>query len=97
LEGFDVSTDIRFETIELKDKNTGRKRDAVAVMREGKRVAVIPEAKRLDRAMSLPLEQVEQVNENLTDTMKRTVGREPTHDEKEFWRAVLDYRYGEQN
>ena len=88
-----MGEDIRFETIKIRDKTRVQDRDGIAVIRDGHQVAVIPEADRLNRALSLPLEKVEYIANNLQAVMKAgTAGREPTPDEEEFWRAVWDFR-----
>lgn len=92
-----MSEDIRFETVKIRDKTRAQDRDGVAVIRDGRQVAVLPEVARLNRALSLPLEKVEYIANNLHAVMKSgAVGREPTSDEEEFWRAVLDFRYGQE-
>ncbi|MDD4985339.1 MAG: hypothetical protein PHQ43_06050 [Dehalococcoidales bacterium] len=79
---------IGFSEIVITDASTNRKWDAVEVTRGGRRVAVIPEAARLRRAMKLSLEEVEEI---LNDFAK-IVKREPTIDETEFWKAVRDFK-----
>ncbi|MDP2725980.1 MAG: hypothetical protein Q8P59_00410 [Dehalococcoidia bacterium] len=79
---------IEFKETTLIQEDTGRTVDAVAVIREGRQVAVLPEADRASRALSLPLEEVQYIVRNFASIM----GRQPTRDEKEFWRAVLDVR-----
>ena len=83
-----MSQEIRFETITMKDDTSGKDRDGVAVIRGGHRVSVLPEADRLNRALRLPLEEIEHVANNLRELLNR----EPTLDEREFWRAILDFR-----
>ncbi len=79
---------IEFEEVTITDPVTNKRCDAVAVIRNGRQVAVLPEADRLRRALNLPLEEIEHIVNNFT----RIMNREPTHDEKEFWRAVLDFK-----
>jgi len=62
--------------------------DGVAVFRNGRQVALLPEADRVRRALNLPVEDIEDTLNNFSAIM----GREPTKDEKEFWKAVLDYK-----
>jgi len=83
-----VSGDVRFEKVTIKGDTPRENRDGVAVIRGGRCVAVLPEAARLDRALSQPLEDIEYIANNLGQVL----GREPTHNEREFWRAVLDFR-----
>ena len=83
-----MSQEIRFETITIKDDTSGKDRDGVAVIRGGHRVSVLPEADRLNRALRLPLKEIEHVANNLRELLNR----EPTLDEREFWRAILDFR-----
>jgi len=82
---------IEFEEVVITDPNTNRESDAVVVMRNGKQVALLPEADRMRRALALSLREVEDTMRNFSDIM----GREPTTDEREFWRAVLDYKRGQ--
>jgi hypothetical protein len=49
---------------------------------------LLPEADRLRRALTLPLIEIEDILKNFSAIM----GREPTTDEREFWKAVLDYK-----
>ena len=79
---------IEFEEVKITDPATKKKRDAVAVIRSGRLVAVLPEADRLRRALSLPLEAIEHIVNNFTKIMNR----QPTYDEREFWKAVLDFK-----
>ena len=83
-----MSKQIRFETITIEGSIPGRHRDGIAVIRGGHRVAVLPEADRLRRALSLPLDEIEDIANNLGEALMRN----PTVDEQEFWQAVLDYR-----
>jgi hypothetical protein len=82
---------IEFEETEITNPETNQSRDAIAVIRDGRQVAVLPEIDRLRRAMNLPVEEIEHIVDHFTQIMNR----EPTNDEKEFWRAVLDYRYSQ--
>ena len=79
---------IEFEEVKITDPVTNKKHDAVAVIRNGRQVALLPEADRLRRALGLPLEEIEHIVNNFTSIMKR----EPSGDEKEFWKAVLDFK-----
>ena len=79
---------IEFEEVKITDPVTKKERDAVAVIRNGRQVALLPEADRLTRALSLPLETIEHIVNNFT----RIMNREPTQDEREFWKAVLDFK-----
>jgi len=79
---------IKFEEVVITDPITSRKSDAVAVIRDGQQVALLPEADRLRRALGLPLQEVEDIVNNFSIIM----GREPTADEREFWRAILDFK-----
>jgi len=79
---------IEFDEVTITDPVTNKKRDAVIVIRNGRQVALLPEADRLRRALSLPLEEIEHIVNNFTRVMKR----EPTCDEREFWRAILDFK-----
>lgn len=79
---------IEFEEVIITDPITNRKSDAVAVIRNRRQVALLPEADRLRRALSLPLEEIEYVVDNFPVIMNR----KPTRDEREFWKAVLDFK-----
>ena len=81
---------IEFEEVRIADTVTNKERDGVAVIRNGRQVALLPEADRIRRALGLPLEEVEYIVDNFTKIMNR----EPTPDEREFWRAVLEYKRG---
>jgi hypothetical protein len=83
-----MSEDIRFETTTIRDDALGKDTDGVAVIRDGHRVAVLPEADRLNRALRLPLKEIEYIANNLRELLSR----DPTLDEQEFWRAILDFR-----
>ena len=79
---------IGFERVIITDPATNRKSDAVAVIRNGRRVALLPEVDRLGRALNLPLEEIKDIVDNFTGIMNR----EPTSDEREFWKAILDFK-----
>ena len=79
---------IKFEETTITDPQTNRDRDAVAVIRNGRQVAVLPEADRLRRALNLSLREIEHIVNNFPELMNRL----PTQDEREFWRAVLDFK-----
>jgi hypothetical protein len=79
---------IKFEETKITDPQTNRGRDAVAVIRNGCQVAVLPEADRLRRALNLSLGEIEYIVESFSQIMNR----QPTRDEKEFWKAVLDFK-----
>ena len=83
--------DIEFKKTNIVEEETGLERSAVAVLRNNQQVALLPDANRADRALSLPLEEISYILEKFSSIM----GREPTRDEREFWRAVLDFRRGE--
>jgi hypothetical protein len=83
-----MSGDVWFERVTIKGDTPRENRDGVAVIRGGRCVAILPEAARLDRALNQPLEDIEYIANNL----RQVLGREPTRDEQEFWRAVLDFR-----
>lgn len=82
---------IEFEEVAITDPVTKRKSDAVAVIRNGRQVALLPEADRLRRALALTLREVEDIVNNFSVIM----GREPNIDEKEFWKAIMDYKRGQ--
>lgn len=79
---------VKFEEVIITDKRTQKRSDAVAVIRNGKQVALLPEADRLRRALNLPVEKIQDILANFSDIM----GRNPTPDESEFWKAVLDFK-----
>jgi hypothetical protein len=79
---------IRFEKRNRVDERTNRKMDEVAVIRDGREVAVLPEADRVDRAMGLSLDEASWIARNFEEIMHR----EPSGAEQEFWRAVVDYK-----
>ena len=83
---------VEFEKVALIDPHTKEKRDAVAVIRNGHQVAILPEFDRLTRALSQPLETICQTLHGFRAIM----GRQPTHDEREFWQAVLEFKRGQQ-
>lgn len=81
--------EIEFREVALDDPVTKQKKgDAIAVIRGGRQVALLPEADRLRRALTLSLTEVEDILKNFSAIM----GREPTTNEREFWKAVLDYK-----
>ena len=82
---------IEFEETKIIDPITNRSQDAIAVTRDGRQVAILPEADRLRRALGLSLEEVE----NITNNFVKIMNREPTHDEQEFWKAVRDFKRGQ--
>jgi len=79
---------IKFEEAVILDPITRKRRDAVAVIRDGHQVALLPDPDRLRRALSLPLGEIEHIVENFVGIMNR----EPNQDEREFWQAVLDFK-----
>jgi hypothetical protein len=79
---------IEFEETTITDPVTNRDRDAVAVIRNGRQVALLPEADRLRRALNLSLEEIESIVNHFPEIMNRP----PTRDEREFWRAVLEFK-----
>jgi hypothetical protein len=79
---------IEFGEVRVIDPLTKKERDGVAVFRNGCKVALIPEADRLRRALSLPLEEIKDIVNNFPAIMNR----QPTPDEKEFWQAVFEYK-----
>ena len=81
--------EIEFQKVTLKDPETNLdKGDAVVVIRGGCQVAQLPEADRLRRALNLSLQEIEETIHNFAVIM----GRKPTKDEKEFWKAAADYK-----
>ena len=82
---------VEFEEVIITDPVTNKKWDAVAVIRNGRQVALLPEADRLRRALSLPLGEIEHIVNNFPEIMNR----QPTRDEREFWKAVLDFKRGQ--
>ena len=79
---------IKFEETTITDPRTNRDRDAVAVIRNGRQVALLPEADRLRRALNLSLGEIEHIVNHFPELMDRP----PTQDEREFWKAVLDFK-----
>ncbi len=79
---------IEFKDVTITDPVTNKKQDAVAVIRNGHQVALLPEADRLRRALDLPLEEIEYIVDNFPVIMNR----QPTQNEKEFWKAILDFK-----
>lgn len=79
---------IEFEQVKITDPVTKKERDGVAVIRNGRQVALLPEADRLRRALNLQLEEIEYIVDNFAKIMNR----EPTPDEREFWKAVSDFK-----
>ena len=82
---------IEFRETFIEDPVTKEKQDAIAVIRDGRQVALLPEADRLRRALNLSLNEIEDTLKNFSTIM----GREPTRDEREFWKAVLDYKHNQ--
>ena len=83
-----MTEQIAFEKVIITDPATNKKSDAVAVIRNGRRVALLPEVDRLRRALNLSLEEIKHIVDNFTGIMNR----EPTSDETEFWKAILDFK-----
>jgi hypothetical protein len=79
---------IYFKETTITDPQTNRDRDAVAVLRNGQQVAVLPEVDRLRRALNLSVDEIEHIVNNFQELMNRP----PTQDEREFWKAVLEYK-----
>ena len=79
---------IYFKETTITDPQTNRDRDAVAVLRNGQQVAVLPEVDRLRRALNLSTDEIEHIVNNFHELMNRP----PTQDEREFWKAVLEYK-----
>jgi len=79
---------IKFEQVVITDPITTKKSDAVVVIRNGRQVAMLPEADRLRRALGLPLQEAEDIVNNFSIIM----GRQPTTDEREFWKAIVDFK-----
>lgn len=82
---------VEFKETFVTNPITKKSRDAIAVIRNGHQVALLPEADRLRRALALQVEEIECIVNNFT----RIMNREPTHDEKEFWKAVLDFKHSQ--
>jgi len=83
---------IKFEETTITDPQTNRARDAVAVIRNGRQVAILPEADRLRRALNLSLGEIEHIVSHFRELMNRP----PSQDEQEFWKAVLEYKRGQE-
>ncbi len=79
---------IEFRETFIEDPVTKEKQDAIAVIRDGRQVALLPEADRLRRALNLSLNEIEDTLKSFSTIM----GRESAHDEREFWKAVLSYK-----
>jgi len=76
-----MASDIRFEKHDSLDPKTKRKRDEVVVIRDGREVAVLPEASRLDRALSLPLEEAVWITRHFKGLMHSAAcGPQPKED-----------------
>jgi hypothetical protein len=82
-----VTERIEFKEILVTDPVTKKQSNAVSVIRNGRQVALLLEADRLKRALSLSLQEVEYIVDNLAEI---TNGQ--TNDTSEFWKAVLDYK-----
>ncbi|HUV45548.1 MAG TPA: hypothetical protein VMW45_00560 [Dehalococcoidia bacterium] len=83
-----MTEQIAFEKVIITDPATNKKNDAVAVIRNGRWVALLPELDRLRRALNLPLEEVKHIVDDFIGIMNR----EPTSDEREFWKAILEFK-----
>jgi hypothetical protein len=83
-----MTEQIEFREVVTIDPITSKKSDAIAVIRNGRQVAQLPEAARLRRALDAPTHEVEDIVGHFSIIMRR----EPTGDEREFWRAVLDFK-----
>lgn len=79
---------IEFKEIMINNPVTKKQSNAVSVIRNGRQVALILEAERVKRALSLSREEVEYIVDNLAE---KTNGQ-PTNDMSEFWKAVLDFK-----
>ena len=84
---------IKFEETTITNPQTNRDRDAVAVIRNGRQVALLPEADRLRRALNLSLSDVEHIASHFQELMNRP----PSQDEQEFWKAVLEYKRAQEH
>lgn len=82
---------IEFKETVTADPVTNKKQNAVAVIRDGQQVALVGDGDRLKRALSLTLKDVEYIVNNFA----RIMNREPTPNEREFWRALLDFKRGQ--
>jgi hypothetical protein len=81
--------EIEFQKVTLKDPETNLdKGDAIVVIRNGRQVAQLPETDRLRRALNLSIQEIKENIRNFVAIM----GRQPTKDEEEFWKAVADYK-----
>jgi hypothetical protein len=86
--------EVEFKEVPDEDPITKQKKgDAIVVIRDGHQVAVLPEADRLRRALNLSVDEINDTLSNFSSIM----GREPTSDEREFWKAVLDYKSGDKS
>jgi hypothetical protein len=86
--------EIEFKKVILKDPETNLdKGDAIVVIRDGQPVAQLPEADRLRRALNLSIDEIE---ENIIN-FPAIMGRQPTENEKEFWKAVASYKRSSQH
>jgi len=83
-----VVSEIRFEKHSTLDLKTNRRSDEVVIIRDGREAAVLPEASRLGRGMSLSLEEAVWVAQNFHEIMHRP----PSAAERAFWQAVVDYK-----
>ena len=84
-----MSYKIEFKEVAIDDPVTKQKKGyAIAVICNGRQVAQLPEADRLRRALNLSLEEIEFIVNNFRGLMNR----EPTRDESEFWKAILDFK-----
>jgi hypothetical protein len=79
---------IEFKEILVTDPVTKKQSNVVSVIRNGRQVALLLEAGRLKRALSLSLQEVEYIVDNLAEIKNG----QPTNDTSEFWKAVLDYK-----
>ena len=85
----EVCKKVEPKEVQIDDPITKQKKgDAIAVFRNGKKVAILPETDRLRRALNLSIDEIKENLYNFSDLM----GREPTGDEREFWKAVADYK-----
>ena len=86
-----MTSEVRFEKRSTRDIKTNRQRGEVVVIRNGREVAVLPEAGRLDRTLSLPFDEAAWIARNFHAIMHR----EATPAEREFWRAVIECKRGQ--
>lgn len=84
-----MTRSIEFLKRETIDPLTNKKGDEVVVLRDGREVAALPEAERLDRVLALPLKEAKWIASHFDKIMLR----EPTPDEREFWKAIVDYKH----